>query len=415
MENSEIIKLDGLIYGIEKIAPLSNPNNETLILEIQAVPLRKDDQGRIVSDPSREPKNFYFAFGSGALAVTAFQQVAAALQKISEERGIRFGAMRGSLIGGMRQDKMERIKGTMSDLRLGIDGLNSQLSGACDGKQWVHVLDSFASLARLCSVFLRKTVLGDYGKRETRLLDDDILESVGLQFDRLRKIPQDRRREIEVGFGCTEIVMEATRLDDDTMEPQETHRISAGGPHQVKIFIEWPLSGTADWTGVPSEEAPWTVSADQLFQTGANSGLSCDNWLGQQVVLFDGNGISLKEMIRTVVNYEGAHSINVGRLAAAEGEQPSRATMNPAPHILNAITIYGIRYAHLVVIECALYLYEKLLERLDDDPCKVIVRLALLEQPQFPRPDDWLSYNGGMIIAFSEGPKIVSHKIRAVN
>ena len=83
----------------------------------------------------------------------------------------------------------------------------------------------------------------------------------------------------------------------------------------MKLSIEWPLLGAADWTGVPSEEAPWLVSADQLFQTSAGSGLSCDDWLGQQVVLFDRKRISLKEMIRTVVNFEGAHSIDVGRLA----------------------------------------------------------------------------------------------------
>ena len=104
------------------------------------------------------------------------------------------------------------------------------------------------------------------------------------------------------------------------------------------------------------------VSPDQLFQMNAASGLSCDDWLGQQVVLFDGKGISLKEMIRTVVNFEGSHSISVGRLSTIEGEVASRAAKNPAPHILNAVTVCGIRYAHLIVIECALYLYEKLLE-----------------------------------------------------
>ena len=74
-------------------------------------------------------------------------------------------------------------------------------------------------------------------------------------------------------------------------------------------------------------------------------------------MLFDGKGISLKEMIRTVVNFEGAHSIDVGRLAVVEGETSGAAT-NPAPHILNAVTVCGIRYAHLVVLECALYLYK---------------------------------------------------------
>lgn len=414
MENNDTLQPDDLVYGMKNIVPFQSSNDETFILEIQAVPVL-NDQGRIVSDSSGEPKNFYFAFRSRELAATQLQKIVAALQKSPKERGIRFMPVRGSLIGGMQQDKMARIKGAMADLRLGIDGLNSQLSGACDGNQRVHVLDSFASFARLCSVFLRKTVLGDHDRRETRLLDDSILKSVGLQFDRLRKIPQDRRREIEVGFGCTEMVMEVTKLDDDTLEPQEINQFSAG-PHEVKIFIEWPLPGTADWTGVPSKETAWPVSADQLFHTGAGSGLSCDDWLGQQVVMFDGKGVSLKEMIRTVANFEGAHSIDVGRLAAVEGEQAFRAAMKPAPHILNAITICGIRYAHLIVIECALYLYEKLLERLSEDPYKVVMRLACLpEQPQSSRPDWWIEYKGGMMVSFSDGPKIVKHKIRAVS
>ena len=87
--------------------------------------------------------------------------------------------------------------------------------------------------------------------------------------------------------------------------------------------------------------------------------MNCDDWLGQQVVLFDGKGISLKEIIRTVVNYEGAHSIDVGRLATVEGEQPSKAATNPAPHILNAVTMFGITYAHLIVIgDCAVRVRE---------------------------------------------------------
>ena len=33
--------------------------------------------------------------------------------------------------------------------------------------------------------------------------------------------------------------------------------------------------------------------------------MDCDHWLGQQVVRFDNRGISLREIIQTVVNYEG--------------------------------------------------------------------------------------------------------------
>ena len=335
--------------------------------------------------------------------------------KGSEERGVIFVPTKGSVVGGMRKEKTARITDAMADLQLGIDGLSSQVPGVCDGSRWMHPLGAFA---RTCSVFLRKTVLGDYGKRETRLLDDRVLGSIGLRFDPLRKIPHDRRREIEVGLGFAGALMQLTKLDDHTREPQETHRFRAG-PQGVKLSIEWPLPGAADWTGVSFEETPWLVSADQLFQRSAGSGLSCDEWLGQQVVLFDEKGISLKEMIQTVVNFEGAHSTDVGRLASVEGEVASAAAKNPAPHILNAVTVCGIRYAHLIVIECALYLYEKLIdessiERPSGDIYKVALKVWCSPE-QAESPDfDWLKFQGGMMISFSDVPKVVCHRIRAV-
>lgn len=343
-------------------------------------------------------------------------------EKGSEERRVRLGPVKGSVIGGVAREKMERITDAMADLQLGINGLievnglSGQLHDVCDGDQWAHALGPFA---RTCSMFLRKIVLGDFDKRETRLLDDRILESIKLRFDRLRKIPQDRRREIKVGLGLAGGSLQITRLDDQTQEPQEIRHFRAR-PQEAELSIEWPLPGAADWTGVPSKEAPWPVSAEQLFQIKAGSSLSCDEWLGQQIVLFDRKGISLKEMIRTVVNFEGAHSINVGRLTTFEGEQASKAATNPTPHILNAITLFGIRYAHLIVIECALYLYEKLLDessikRPHGDIYKITPGVACSpEQAESSRPD-WIKFQGGMIVLFSDVPKMIRHKIKAAN
>ena len=337
-------------------------------------------------------------------------------RKDSEERGVRFVPAKGSVIGGVAKDKFARITEAMADLQLGIDGVSSQLSDISDRKRWVQALGSFA---RTCSIFLRKTVLGGRNKRETRLLDDRVLGSIGLRFDRLRKVPRDGRRVIEVGLDeITKGLMEITRLDDRTREPQETYRFRAG-QQGVKLSIEWPLSGAADWTGVPSEEAPWPVSADQLFQTSTGSELSCDEWLGQQVVLFDGRGISLKEMIQTVANVEGAHSGDVGRLATVEGERASGAAKNPAPHILNAVTVCGIRYLHLIVIECALYLYEKLLDASSiERPTGEIYRVTLgvacsPEQAESSRPD-WVKFQGSMMVSFSGVPKVIRFTIKAV-
>lgn len=336
--------------------------------------------------------------------------------KSSEEQGVRFVPAKGSVIGGIPKEKTARITDAMADLQLGIDGLRSQLSGECDGNRWVHALGPFA---RTCSVFLRKTVLGDHDRRETRLLDDRVLESIELRFDQLRKIPRNSRREITVGLSLAGGLLQVTKLDDHTLEPQEVYRFRAG-PQEVKLSIEWPLPGAADWIGVPSKEAPWLVSADQLLQTSASSSLNCDEWLGQQVVLFNGKGISLKEMIRTVVNFEGAHSINVGRLATVEGEQTSKASTNPAPHILNAVTVRGIRYAHLIVIECALYLYEKLLDersinRPSGDIYKVTLAVACPPEQAESSCPNWIKFQGGMMISFSDAPKVIQHKIKAVN
>ena len=57
---------------------------------------------------------------------------------------------------------------------------------------------------------------------------------------RLRKIPRDSRREIDVGFGIAGGFLEATKLDDHTLESQAVYRFRAG-PQEVKLSIEWPL------------------------------------------------------------------------------------------------------------------------------------------------------------------------------
>ena len=239
-------------------------------------------------------------------------------EKDSGKQGVQFVPSTGNSIGGFHEDKLSRITGAMVDLQMGISGVYKQLDGVSDGKLMEQWMEAFA---RTCSIFLRKTVLGDSGRRETRLLDDQILETTGLRFDRLRKIPSDRRRTIEVVRGHAGAVFEATKLDDHTLEPIETYVLSAAA-QELKLSIEWPLPGTADWTGIPSEDAPWRVHANQLFEENAGASLNCDNWLAQQVVLFDGKPISLKKMIQTVVNYDGAHSVDVGRLSTPEGHEP---------------------------------------------------------------------------------------------
>ena len=331
-----------------------------------------------------------------------------------EERDITFVPGSGSVIGGMAQDKPGRVTEAMQDMKLIIDGMRMQLAGKPEEERWAPAVASFA---RSCSVFLRKTVVGDFGRRETRLLDDRLVDEIGLRFHRLRKIPRDKRRRIQTEFGISGGVMAATKLDDKTLEPGRTYVLHAGS-QLLKVAVEWPLPGAADWTGVPSDENPWLVSPDQLFQTDAEPRMDCDEWLGQQVVLIDGNGISLQEMIRTVVNFEGAHSINTSRLSTVEGEKPSKAAKNPAPHILNAVTLFGTRYAHLIVIESAMYIYEALLEQ---DSIKgpkgdiYSVKWGVEcnpEQARSPNPN-WLRYQGSMMISWFNAPTMIRYEIKA--
>ena len=97
----------------------------------------------------------------------------------------------------------------------------------------------------------------------------------------------------------------------------------------------------------------------------------------------------------------------------------ARAAANPAPHILNAITFCGIRYADLIVIEWALYLYGKLLK--EDSIERPGGEIYLLtpgvacspDQAESPRPD-WVKCQGGMMISFSDAPRVIRHEIKAV-
>ena len=127
----------------------------------------------------------------------------------------------------------------------------------------------------------------------------------------------------------------------------------------------------------------------------------------------------MKEMVQTVANFEGAHSIDVGRLEVSKGEKVFKAAKRPAPHILKAVTLFGIQYPHLFVIKCALYLYEKLssansIERPSGDLCTVTPALWCAREQAESRHPDWLEYRGGMMVSFSGAPVVVSHKISAV-
>ena len=337
--------------------------------------------------------------------------------EIEAEEGERvsFVPTTGSLVGGRHKDKKERISEALSDLHLVIGGFATQGTGQHERRDLPQRL---GALARMCSVFLRKLALGDRGDRKTRLLDDAVMESLQFRFQPLRKIPRGQRRTIRTGFGGGGGFMEVTKLDEPGPGAAPTYRFPVV-PHDLEFAVEWPLPGAADWTGVPSGKDPWLLSAGQLFETDSKRTLGCDEWLGQQVVLFDGRPISLKDIFRTVVTYEGAHAINVARLAEIDGHKPFKPATEPALHLLNNIMLFGIRFAHVIVIESALYLYERLLDEPSiQRPEGGLYMLkpgfaCAADQAGSSRPD-WLRFEGTMMMSFSSKPKSTRHTIRPV-
>ena len=340
--------------------------------------------------------------------------------KAGSEPSVQFVKAVGSQVTGRHKDKKVRIHEAMCDLQLAIDGSRTQL---LQQEQIGLFQQSCAALARACSIFLRKTVLGDRGESKTRLLDDEITKHLGLRFNKLRRISPDRRPlaiERNIAGGS----VQATKLDDNTLQPEAVCNMPIT-PLEFKISIEWPLPGTASWTETPTRNKPWEVKPEELFDARSNGRLNCNEWLGQQLIMFDNKGITLKDVIRTVVNHEGAHSINVSRLLQTENEinlksNRNSPAKNPEQHILNNIKLFGIKYTHIIIIESALYLYDKLvdigeIERPKGDIFRVKPCLCTdLSEDVFGNDTSWLAFDGGLMLSFGSTKQVIKHKIKAV-
>ena len=328
---------------------------------------------------------------------------------------IKFIRSRGSQVTGRHKEKRERIHDALCDLQFAIDGAAAQLAHP---EQSEHLQQTTAALARACSIFLRKMVLGDRKVRATRLLDDDICRSLEIAFSRLRRIPANRRHltiEMRVSSGR----MRLEKLDEATLATESVQEFSVT-PLRLELSVEWPLPGTASWTETPTMDAPWRVRHEELFST-ESAELSCDAWLGQQLVMFDQRGITLEDAIRTIANYEGAHASNISRLSRMENEQDTDPSRNPELHILNNIMIYGLKFNHIVVIETALYLYRKLIDHDGVDRPKGEIKfptICLLWKSTadiFSAPRNFLAYDGGVILSFQGKAHTISHRIRPVS
>ena len=326
---------------------------------------------------------------------------------------VQFVKTKGTPVAGRQRDKSERIAESVADLRLACEGAVS-LSVQADQRgrsQWL------AALARACSVFLRKLVIGDRDDPVTRLLDDEVIQASGMEFHKIRSI-SGIRREFEVVQSLVRGTLVVQKLDERTGSPEATETVRIGR-QTLKIVIEWPLPGAASWTEVPAPNGPWTMAPDELFDLGGTETLDCGAWLGQQLVMFDRRGITLKEVIRMVATFEGAHSINVSRLLQPKGEKSRGPFRYPERHILDNVTVFGVKYTHMIVIETALYLYEQLVglgqvEQPGDEWRTRASFVAAEAEGFFEATPEWLGFAGGLILSLGGGGQSISHRIRAV-
>lgn len=261
-------------------------------------------------------------------------------------------------------------------------------------------------------------VIGDRNDPSTRLLDDSVVRTSGIGFDRLRRIPADRR-SLEVGLSMQGGMIAIQKLDEATGRPEATSSLPMSA-HRLRIAVDWPLPGAAGWIAAPTEDQPWTVAPEELFDLDSQEKLDCSGWLGQQLVMFDRHGITLKDVIAMVATFEGTHSINVSRLLQPQQHRPKGPFKHPERHILDNVTVFGMKYTHIVVIECALYLYEMLasgghIERLADEKWRLRPSFVTLDEGGFfSAKQDWLGFAGGLILATGTVERSITHRIRAV-
>ena len=132
-----------------------------------------------------------------------------------------------------------------------------------------------------------------------------ICRTAGLGFDRFRRISGDRRILTLVPVNSSGGYVKFTKLDEETGEPEAVH-IMPMGPQRLSIAVEWPLSGMADWLSQPTPENAWKIRPEGLFESQSSPSPDCDAWLGQQLVIFNNRGITLKDVIRVMANTEAA-------------------------------------------------------------------------------------------------------------
>ena len=289
------------------------------------------------------------------------------------------------------RDKPTRILETMIDLQVVIEGCIALQSTYTQG-------ETIKALARACSIFLRKLVLGDRGDRRTRLLSDDICREANLHFSSMRKIPKDRRT-LTLSRDCI-FAMQMTKVDKP--DAGKTY-VSRPSRQQLAFAIDWPLPGMAEWVDQPTDDNPWVIHSKSLFDFTATPTLDCDAWLGQQLVILNRRGVSLRKVLEITANTEGAHSPPTDRLMKVAGQDDVRDKMiaDSDAHILSNLLVGVVHYNHAIVIEAALHLYQQLAQNTFFERQAGDLNLpwfCYLPEDVFSPNQKWLGFAGGLIV-----------------
>ena len=307
-------------------------------------------------------------------------------------------------------DRAEVIRKTMVDLKTTIDGCMVQTPSR----------DMFDTLARQCSIFLRKMAVGD--DRNPSLLDVETCKAAGIEFHKLQAFKGERQIQTVVQNKIAGSKMHATLRHSETGELLGEISQQSDDSWEFSIDTDWPLPGIVSWVGLPTRETPWTISPDGLFDLRRSFGHDCRRWLDQQLVLFDNRSVTLGNSIRAVINAEVAHAPLTVPLMRPESSS-ARATpdtiKNPGAYILLCMVTCGIPYAHVIAIEAGLYLYlvlaqSGLVEQFTDEDS---VPAFLLTAPDADCPPGQtpLRFEGSIMLPsrIRPGGQIESHIIKA--
>ena len=326
------------------------------------------------------------------------------------QQAFELTAMEGIRIVARLNDRPQVIRDAMVDLKTVIDGCMVQTPSR----------DVFDTLARQCSIFLRKMVLGD--GRNSPLLDPEICKAAGLVFHKLRAVRGKRQVQTVVQNQIASSNMRLTLTDPETGELLGDMSLKSDDPWTFRIDTDWPLPGIVDWVELPTRETPWSIHPEGLFDLRTRLGHDCSRWLGQLLVLFDNQTVTLGNVIRAVVNAEGAHApleVSLMRPVDSITRDTPDTIRNPGAYILLCVVTCGITYAHVVAIEAGLYLYLVLAQSGIVDQFKDVDSIPLFRltapDAEYPPGQMPLRFEGGIALPtrVRPGGQEESHMIKA--